>query len=218
MARHARDKRTGRMPEQIDADRAFISSALLRGETMSSIAERLSAMRPYRVTLDIVALEARYMREEWRRQFMQDVSTATAIELARLAELEKAYWEGYQRSQQDLVKTVKEANESNAVARRPNSHDTLEPFKSSRAIVSKEGRDGSVQWLAGVMSCIAQRCRILGLGVQSKQAEDDWIKSAKKFGVQNPSEIFNDLVKHFVEAADGSPLGTEDDLGGEGEG
>lgn len=216
MPRHSRDKRTGRTPEQTDADRAFISSGLLRGETMSSIAERLTAMRPYRVTLSMVSFEAEYMRSEWRKQFMQDVSTATAIELAKLAELEKAYWEGYERSQKDLIKSVSEANESNSVSRRSPSHSMSEPFKSSRATVTKESRDGSVQWLAGVMSCVAQRCRILGIGVQSKAAEEDWMKSARKFGVQNPSEIFNDLVKQFVQATDGSAVGTEDDPGGEG--
>src|SRR5262249_34737583 len=78
-------------------------------------------------------------------------------ELARIDQLEREYWEAWQRSRQDRERTVQEKTTAPA-------GDRL------KAGTRSEGPDGNPKFLRGVGRCIEMRCKIIGTFAALKTA------------------------------------------------
>ena len=90
------------------------------------------------------------LHAEWLASALVDISEAKSRELARLDDLERTYWAGWQRSQDPVEVINKRAVETHA---------------GRRITVNTQSSDqvGDPRFLAGVGWCIEQRCKLLGI-------------------------------------------------------
>jgi hypothetical protein len=137
--------RKGRTPDQIRSDRAEIAHLYLQRRTQAEIAEKLGLSRQ-QIGYDLNAI-----REEWLQSSVMDFNGRKAEELARLDRLEREYWNAWIESKKETQVSTTEQTTGG------DNGDRL------RAVVRKEQQTGNPQYLAGVQSCIEQRCKILGL-------------------------------------------------------
>lgn len=135
--------RTTRSFLQRERDRENAARLALEGCTHANIAVRLGVSRQQ------VDYDLRIMVRRWRQAATEDVASAKARELAKIDNLEGAYWAAWQRSLRPR-ETKRSKRIVTNVARDEASIETTE-------------RDGNPAFLAGVMACIERRCKLLGL-------------------------------------------------------
>lgn len=135
-----------RRPEQRTSDREQTRQRYLRGETQAAIAADLG------VTRQQVAYDLALLREAWRKAGIRDFDQAKAIELAKLDELERTYWEAWEDSRSEQQIATQSQDDSGK------KHVSLR----------KTQQAGNPAFLQGVMSCIDRRCKILGLDAPTR--------------------------------------------------
>lgn len=150
-------KRTLRGPshrsaEQREADLAFISERLIRGVTQKEIVQQLGAVRPYKVTLDIIKGDSGELTKRWRSLAIGDIEEQKAEQLARILELERQAWAALARLESGIERTVARTTEYTAKTRR-----------SKSAMKVKDTKDNTAAWLRAIQFCIQERSKILGL-------------------------------------------------------
>jgi hypothetical protein len=122
--------------------RETIAALYVRGQSQSAIARQVG------VTQQQVSYDLKALRKQWLAAALRDFDTAKALELQRLAEAERAYWAGWERSlQRREVTTTKRVRGD--VSRTETSRRREPPV-------------GDPRFLDGVLKCIHQRCDILG--------------------------------------------------------
>jgi hypothetical protein len=115
----------------------------LKQRTQAEIAQTMGVNQGT-VSRDLQAIQA-----EWQRQRLDDFAQAKLRELARVDQLEREYWEAWERSCQDRELTLQEKTTAS-------TGDRL------KAGTRSEGRDGNPEFLRGVERCIELRCKITG--------------------------------------------------------
>lgn len=153
----AATKRTLRGPsersaEQREADLAFISERLVRGVTQKDIVQQLGAVRPYKVTLDIIKGDCGELTKRWRYLAIGDIEDHKAEQLARLLELERQAWEALAKLQTGIERTVAKTTKYTAKTR-----------ESKSAMRMNDTKDNTAAWLKAIQFCIQERSKILGL-------------------------------------------------------
>jgi hypothetical protein len=149
-----------RTPEQIEHDRTFIARGLVAGKSHPTITRELIAETGRPLSRSTVTRDAQMIRREWRQERLRHVDDLVAQELAVLADLERRYREGFERSMEDrtertaAVVDVELAADADGV-RIPAQRRTT----SLRTI---EGR-GDPHWLNGILACRDRRIKLLGL-------------------------------------------------------
>jgi transcriptional regulator with XRE-family HTH domain len=136
-----------RTPLGREHDLRETAALYLRGLTQGEIAQRLGVSRQ-QISYDLKALQRR-----WQESALADFHAKKAAELAKVDELERTYWEAWERSCQAREISTQEkiqGGEGQAEAGR------------LKAGVRKEKRDGNPEFLRGVERCIEMRCKILG--------------------------------------------------------
>jgi hypothetical protein len=131
-----------RTREEREYDLIEIERRLLRGERQAEIARALGMSRSQ------VLRDVRRIEQQWREALVRERTEWKMLELARLAELERTYWEAWLAS------------------RRPRTVETVERAPAgteARASVRTEQRDGNPAYLAGILACIRVRIELLGL-------------------------------------------------------
>jgi hypothetical protein len=83
-----------RSEDRLEADRATIARRYLQGRTQAEIAAELG------MTQQMVSYDLQVVRQRWRQSGIRDLDEAKAIELAKLDELERTYWEAWRASVQ----------------------------------------------------------------------------------------------------------------------
>lgn len=139
MAAH---KRT-RFERERDLEKAARSYCL--GKTQREIAEELGVSR-VQITHDLAEV-----RKRWQVSSVAVIDERKAEQLAKIDNLERVYWESFERSCED--KEVDLAEKTSVVG---------DPDRT-KASKRREGQSGNPAFLAGVQWCIEQRCKILGL-------------------------------------------------------
>lgn len=134
-----------RTKAQIESDRVAIMRLYLQGKWQHEIAADLG-MQQEQVSYDLRAIQA-----VWRDIPQSELSELKAKELARIDELERTYWQAWERSltPKETTSTAKEGGK-------------LKVGKRS------EQRNGNPAFLKGVMDCIDRRCKLLGLDAPLK--------------------------------------------------
>jgi len=97
-SRHRGPKRTA---AQRAADLVLIERMALRGESHASIAEAVSAQRPYAISRQTVSYDIARLARDWEAAAAESFASAKARALRKLEELERSGWESLERSRKD---------------------------------------------------------------------------------------------------------------------
>jgi hypothetical protein len=141
-----------RTPFQREEDLVQITRLYLQGRTQRDIAEVVGVSQG-QVNHDLKLIQTR-----WRESSIMDMNEAKQRELARLDELEREYWAAWEQSKNERTRARQESDGKSKDGK-PNV---------VRATMEREQRDGNPAFLAGVMSCIERRCKLLGLDAPVK--------------------------------------------------
>jgi len=136
-----------RTPLERERDLRETAALYLRGLTHQEIAQRLNISRQQ------VGYDLKVLQRRWRESAVADFNAKKAAELARMDELERTYWEAWERSCQAREITTQE---------RIQGGETEADGGRRKAGVRKEQRDGNPEFLRGVERCIEMRCKIIG--------------------------------------------------------
>ena len=131
--------------------RETIAALYLRGQYQSAIARQVG------VTQQQVSYDLKALRKQWLAAALRDFDEAKALELQRIDEAERAYWQGWERSCQQREVTL---------TKRVTGKDPRD-----EASIRKETPVGDPRFLDGVMRCIAQRWDLLGLSTATEAAK-----------------------------------------------
>ena len=156
----------------------------------------LRGMRPYEVakelgvTKKVISMDMKKIMANWRDSCVRDFESAQATQLQKLANLERTYWDGWERSlKEKRVKRVRDAEKGGF-------HEIIE-----------EDGVGNPKFLDGVADCIKTTAKLLGLN------EEDMIervrqRSAQLAGAQTVTiNIANMNVGDVLAAAErGEPI------------
>jgi hypothetical protein len=124
----------------------------LRGMTsLTRIAHELGVHKS-QISRDFKIIKAR-----WRDQYATDLNAAKQRELAKIDGLEAAAWQAWEQSCQDA-----ETLHSGVLTGRTDKDGKSLP-DAQRSWKTVQGQTGDARFLELVHSCIAQRCKILGL-------------------------------------------------------
>jgi len=139
--------RTGkhRSPSELARDRKRIAELYLQGKYQHEIAEEL------KMSQATVSSDLRKMQAEWLQSALVNIDEVKAKELAKIDQLERTYWEAWQKSCEDAETTTA----------------TMQGDKTSSQL-RKEKSMGDPRFLAGVERCIEKRCRIMGIDAPIK--------------------------------------------------
>ena len=130
-----------------ERDLERITSLYLTGKTQQAIADEIGVSRE-QIKYDLLTIKRR-----WRESTLIDINEAKHRELDRLDELERTYWDAWIKSCGERTKTRQEKT----------------GIGIGKASVEKENLLGNPAYLAGVQSCIEQRCKIIGLYAPTRQ-------------------------------------------------
>lgn len=185
MSKQTQSRRKGkrtRTKDQILRDRTVIAERYLGRETQAAIAEDLG------ITRSMVSRELSAIRDAWLKSAVRDFDQLKSEELARIDEVERQYWDAWQRSIGEKKRTATERSSVGDATR-------------NRASVQTEEMLGNPEYLKGVERCIERRCKLLGLDAPFKVANTN----------PDGSEAASSAPMYFV-MSDGSKK-TPDDLG-----
>jgi len=130
-----------------------IQAMYLRGERQMDIAAKLNLSQS-QISRDISTIKIR-----WRKDTTINLDEAKQRELSRIDELERTYWQAWERSLDERTKTRTEKFSG-------------EDGKG-KASIEKETLLGLPAYLTGIQWCISERCKILGLYAPIKNATTD---------------------------------------------
>lgn len=134
------------------ARRAEVARRYLQGEMQEEIA------RSFGVTQGQISQDLKVVRAAWLESAVRDFDAAKAQELAKIDAVEREYWLAWERSKQDKEVAIQEAGADK---------------KIKKATLRKEGQAGNPAFLAGILTCIERRCKILGLDAPTR-FKIDW--------------------------------------------
>lgn len=192
-----RYKRT-RYQRQLDL--AYETKLYLEGWTQNDIALHMGEVRDYTLSQQAIANDLKSVWQEWRKEYIKNADEIKTKELARIDKIENELWQAWRRSQEkeeEIISEREDVTPTGVTQRKPNTPDAA--MVRSRVRRKEKNRDGSMTFMEGIMWCVEQRAKILGLNAPEKH-EIDWRVEAEKAGV-NPDELHSDLVNQFVKAA-----------------
>lgn len=188
--------------EQREHDFYIEASLYLHGRSMEEIAQSVSAWYQeqgldIKLSVKAIYTDLSEIQKRWINSSLVDFNQAKGRELAKWDELERTYWEAWERSlQAKTTEEFKTIYDEIAFA-----VDQVIPVKRSNSRRKIEERDGAAVFLQGVASCIDARCKILGLYSPEKFIVD-WRVEAKKAGIPDEAAAaqFENMVKEFTNA------------------
>jgi hypothetical protein len=187
-----------------ERDFGFEASLYLRGATLQKISDALADFylkeegREMKLSLRSILNDLEVIHQRWINSALVDFSAAKAKELAKLDEVERACWEGFNKA---MAKKVTETvNESDG--------DGEKPAKRYRSTVKEDDVISGKYWIDTILACIDKRCKILGLFSPEKY-QVDWRADAAKTGVDAVAadKIFQTMIQEaYVKLQDGHQL------------
>jgi hypothetical protein len=169
----ATNKRT---PTERENDLEKIAALYLRGQRQSDIAALLGVSQPQ------VSYDLKEIHKRWRESTLVNINEAKHRELAKIDLLERTYYDAWERSVGEVVKTTTSKSDKDG----------------ARASIVKEQKVGDSAYLAGVQWCIEQRCKIFGL-YEAAKISIDWRKIVEEKGV-DAGDLFESLVNTYTSA------------------
>jgi hypothetical protein len=142
-----------RTPFQREADLERITTYYLKGWRQAAIAAELNLAQS-QVSYDLKTIQTR-----WRASTTINLDEAKQKELSRVDLLELEYWAAWESSKTERTKARQESDGTRDKDNKP---------VVKKSSMEKEARDGNPAFLAGVMSCIDRRCKLLGLDAATR--------------------------------------------------
>jgi hypothetical protein len=186
---------------QREHDLMIVSQAYLRGKSVKEICKIVNDQHKEQ-GLDIeLAINTLYddiqeIHTRWINSSMIDFDEAKGRELDEWNNLERAYWDAWERSL--VAKTIDEHQDIyDEVAF---AMEKVMPVHRTKTRKKVEERDGNVVYLQGVERCITERCKIIGL-YSPERFQVDWRIEARRAGVdpKAASDAFEAMVGKFQE-------------------
>lgn len=169
MPAKGRKKRT---PQTVAAHRREVARLYCDGLNQAEIGRLLGLSQP-QISRELAALH-----DQWIAEQKDFVHRYKIRELSRLDRLEAELWDAWDRSKQEAEKFAdKDGKDGNETT------------------YTIEQRDGNPAFLAGVQSCIAERCKILGLYAPTKtlNANANFTPGDLTGGLQATVAVFAEL-------------------------
>jgi transcriptional regulator with XRE-family HTH domain len=172
----------------------------LRGLTQAEVAHRLNVSRQQ------IGYDLKVLQKRWQESALADFDAKKAAELAKMDELERTYWEAWERSCQTREVTTQE---------RTQGGEGQEGDGRLKAGVRKEQRDGNPEFLRGIERRIEMRCKIIGAFAAVKIApttpdgEEAWHASDN----ETNAVLLAAFARLGLAAGTAGDPGTFDDLG-----
>src|SRR5262249_11502721 len=137
---------------RLESRRLNAAELYLRGMTsLTRIGHEL------RVHKSKISRDFKIIKARWREHYASDFNTAKQRELAKIDGLEAAAWQAWERSCKDA-----ETLHTGVLTGRTDKDGTALPdVKKSWKTV--KGQSGDARFLEIVHTCVAQRCKLLGL-------------------------------------------------------
>lgn len=134
-----------RTKAQVISDRLEVARLYLEGKWQHEIA-KLLGISQQQVSYDLQAIQS-----QWQDMPVRELSELKAKELAKIDNLERTYWQAWEKSLQpkEVTQTTKE-------------EDKVKVGKRT------EQRNGNPSYLSGVQWCIERRCKLCGLDAPTK--------------------------------------------------
>lgn len=132
-------------PQQREAHLANVARLYLTGYLQSEIAAQTG------VSQQQISYDLKILQRRWRESSGIDFNEAKQRELARIDHLELEYWQAWRASK---VERKKQSAEKSG--------------EHTRTRLETEAREGDPRYLQGVQWCIEQRCKILEIGIKTK--------------------------------------------------
>jgi hypothetical protein len=136
----------------IESRRAQVANLFLQGiKRQHELAQRVCVNR------STISRDLQVLKTRWKEAAVRDLDAAKGQELDRLDQLERTYWEAWEKS------------------KGPHEITTTEQITGgdgdrARAAIRTEELHGDPRYLEGVRWCIAKRCELLGLNAPQKIA------------------------------------------------
>jgi len=150
--------RLKRSPAQRASDADFVARLLAQGDTHSSIADKLAAERPYRLSTVQIAREVRKLTRDWKNAAAIEIANFKGLELMRLNYRERELWEAWDRSKEDRITRQIIPGSSN---------------RGRSISVTIESQCGDVAYMRLLLEVHEQRCKLLGLYSTANQKPAD---------------------------------------------
>lgn len=147
-----------------------ITDLYLQGKTQAEISS-IVGVTQQQISYDLATVQRR-----WKIDTAINLDEAKQKELSRIDTLERTYWDAWMRSAGEHTKTRTEQLVTTNDGSDDESKESTEESKpEKKPIVLKVVTDtemllGVPALLAGVMSCIERRCKLLGLDAPTKIA------------------------------------------------
>ena len=140
-----------RNPIQREHDRAKIEELYCQGVRQAEIAQKIH-LSPRMVSYDLVTIQKR-----WEKSTTINLDDAKARELAKIDNLERVYWDAWEKSWE-----TKESTETGQDEVLAQAEKVLKGALGKRvARIRREERLGVAEYLKGVQWCIEIRCKLL---------------------------------------------------------
>lgn len=161
-------------PAQRENNRTYIAEQMVKGRGASSIAKELG------VSTSQVLYDLKIVEKRWRESSIRDFDEARALELAKIDQLEREYWEAWERS-----KAPKQSTSQRTAPSSSKSGDL-----KVTAELKTEERDGDSRFLDGVFKCIERRIKLFGLDAP------DTVTMVGQFSVGDKDDVTRRLEKY----------------------
>lgn len=154
-----------RSPIQIQHDRMKIADMYCRGLYQSQIAKEMG------LSQQTISRDLGIVRELWRDRAIASFDQHVANQLAKIDNLERTYWEAWEKSQ------------------KPKRKERASTSVGGKYDIEKAGteveleRDGNPNFLMGVERCIQKRIDLLGLKAPDMWERADWQREMRELGV-----------------------------------
>lgn len=137
---------------EIQNRRLKVAQMYLQGAYQSVIAKELS------VSEGQISQDLKFLRKEWQKDRIAAIDEKIAEELAKIDNLERKNWEGWDKSIKDHKRTTSKVK-GQLGSKTPDSREMQE---------TEIIKDGDPRFLQGVQKCIELRCKLLGLDAPIK--------------------------------------------------
>lgn len=151
-----RNGRKSRTKTEKARDLLLISELYLRGRSIAEIHKAVNEERGWELSRNQTLRDIQECVKLWRKHVAENIEEKKAVEIAKIDNLEKTYWEQFEKSKEPTkTSRIKQGGMMIKGELANPDYATMEDTERTNI--------GDVKWLERVEWCITQRCKILGL-------------------------------------------------------
>lgn len=151
-----------RTSEQKADDLRIIIPLFLKGYSYMMLMQHINAMREYTLSHVTVYQDIRQVLAEWTKERGKLIEKHKIVELTKIDQLERTYWEAWEQSRAPKKKKV--SKQGGQMVNHPITNERV-LGNPDKVVMETHTTDsvGDSRWLDGIQWCISKRCELLGL-------------------------------------------------------